>query len=273
MPVDGFKHGGLRLPAAGGIGWAVVGTGDSVESSTPTMMPTRCPTCPWTSSPRAGCAGSWSTWTTPSAPIGRRSSRRASRTRSAAARDRGFALVLVSNDFTEQVASVRAQLSVPIIPDALKRSRWRFCAPQAARGAAARDGRHRQAAIHRRARREVPRAARGAQQAAHRERLSVDTPAAVPRAHLAGQTWPCTSPPSSTISRDVARNRLDAHALRHSRRSGSRSVHRRMATQELEYAFLTTLGRLSRLRRTHPPMRSTPCEQLNVTLIPQCGAR
>jgi hypothetical protein len=38
----------------------------------------------------------------------------------AAARDRGFALVLVSNNFTERVASVGAQLGIPVVPNALK---------------------------------------------------------------------------------------------------------------------------------------------------------
>ncbi len=37
-----------------------------------------------------------------------------------AARDRGFALVLVSNNFTERVASVGAQLEIPVVPNALK---------------------------------------------------------------------------------------------------------------------------------------------------------
>jgi HAD superfamily phosphatase (TIGR01668 family) len=37
-----------------------------------------------------------------------------------AARDRGFALVLVSNNFTERVASVGAQLAIPVVPNALK---------------------------------------------------------------------------------------------------------------------------------------------------------
>jgi len=37
-----------------------------------------------------------------------------------AARDRGFALVLVSNNFTERVASVGARLGIPIVPNALK---------------------------------------------------------------------------------------------------------------------------------------------------------
>ena len=37
-----------------------------------------------------------------------------------AARERGFALVLVSNNFTERVASVGAQLAIPIVPNALK---------------------------------------------------------------------------------------------------------------------------------------------------------
>src|ERR1700676_5445196 len=38
----------------------------------------------------------------------------------AAARDRGFALVLVSNNFTERVASVGAKLGIPVVPNALK---------------------------------------------------------------------------------------------------------------------------------------------------------
>ncbi len=38
----------------------------------------------------------------------------------AAARDRGFALVLVSNNFTERVALVGAQLGIPVVPNALK---------------------------------------------------------------------------------------------------------------------------------------------------------
>ena len=38
----------------------------------------------------------------------------------AAARDRGFALVLVSNNFSERVASVGAQLGIPVVPNALK---------------------------------------------------------------------------------------------------------------------------------------------------------
>ena len=37
-----------------------------------------------------------------------------------AARDRGFALVLVSNNFTERVAAVGAQLGIPVVPNALK---------------------------------------------------------------------------------------------------------------------------------------------------------
>jgi HAD superfamily phosphatase (TIGR01668 family) len=37
-----------------------------------------------------------------------------------AARARGFALVLVSNNFTERVASVGAQLGIPVVPNALK---------------------------------------------------------------------------------------------------------------------------------------------------------
>lgn len=36
------------------------------------------------------------------------------------ARERGFALVLVSNNFTERVASVGARLEIPIVPNALK---------------------------------------------------------------------------------------------------------------------------------------------------------
>ena len=36
------------------------------------------------------------------------------------ARARGFALVLVSNNFTERVASVGAQLGIPVVPNALK---------------------------------------------------------------------------------------------------------------------------------------------------------
>ena len=38
----------------------------------------------------------------------------------AAARNRGFALVLVSNNFTERVASVGAKLGIPVVPNALK---------------------------------------------------------------------------------------------------------------------------------------------------------
>src|SRR5665213_619402 len=38
----------------------------------------------------------------------------------AAARDRGFAMVLVSNNFTERVASVGAQLGIPVVQNALK---------------------------------------------------------------------------------------------------------------------------------------------------------
>jgi uncharacterized protein len=38
----------------------------------------------------------------------------------AAARDRGFALVLVSNNFSERVASVGAKLGIPVVPNALK---------------------------------------------------------------------------------------------------------------------------------------------------------
>ena len=38
----------------------------------------------------------------------------------AAARDRGFALVLVSNNFSERVALVGAQLGIPVVPNALK---------------------------------------------------------------------------------------------------------------------------------------------------------
>jgi HAD superfamily phosphatase (TIGR01668 family) len=37
-----------------------------------------------------------------------------------AARARGFALVLVSNNFSERVASVGAQLGIPVVPNALK---------------------------------------------------------------------------------------------------------------------------------------------------------
>jgi hypothetical protein len=37
-----------------------------------------------------------------------------------AARDRGFALVLVSNNFSERVASVGAKLGIPVVPNALK---------------------------------------------------------------------------------------------------------------------------------------------------------
>ena len=36
------------------------------------------------------------------------------------ARARGFALVLVSNNFTERVASIGARLEIPIVPNALK---------------------------------------------------------------------------------------------------------------------------------------------------------
>jgi HAD superfamily phosphatase (TIGR01668 family) len=38
----------------------------------------------------------------------------------AAARRRGFALVLVSNNFSERVASVGALLAIPVVPNALK---------------------------------------------------------------------------------------------------------------------------------------------------------
>ena len=38
----------------------------------------------------------------------------------AAARDRGFALVLVSNNFTERVSAVGVQLGIPVVPNALK---------------------------------------------------------------------------------------------------------------------------------------------------------
>ncbi len=38
----------------------------------------------------------------------------------AAARRRGFALVLVSNNFSERVSAVGAQLGIPIVPNALK---------------------------------------------------------------------------------------------------------------------------------------------------------
>ncbi len=38
----------------------------------------------------------------------------------AAARDRGFAMVLVSNNFTERVALVGAKLGIPVVPNALK---------------------------------------------------------------------------------------------------------------------------------------------------------
>lgn len=38
----------------------------------------------------------------------------------AAARGRGFSLVLVSNNFTERVASVGARLGIPVVPNALK---------------------------------------------------------------------------------------------------------------------------------------------------------
>jgi HAD superfamily phosphatase (TIGR01668 family) len=37
-----------------------------------------------------------------------------------AAKARGFALVLVSNNFSERVASVGAQLDIPVVPNALK---------------------------------------------------------------------------------------------------------------------------------------------------------
>ncbi|HEY4441539.1 MAG TPA: YqeG family HAD IIIA-type phosphatase, partial [Candidatus Elarobacter sp.] len=37
-----------------------------------------------------------------------------------AAKARGFRLVLVSNNFSERVASVGAQLAIPIVPNALK---------------------------------------------------------------------------------------------------------------------------------------------------------
>ncbi len=36
------------------------------------------------------------------------------------ARERGFALVLVSNNFSERVASVGARLEIPVVPNALK---------------------------------------------------------------------------------------------------------------------------------------------------------
>ena len=36
------------------------------------------------------------------------------------ARQRGFSLVLVSNNFSERVASVGAQLNIPVVPNALK---------------------------------------------------------------------------------------------------------------------------------------------------------
>jgi HAD superfamily phosphatase (TIGR01668 family) len=38
----------------------------------------------------------------------------------AAARDRGFALVLVSNNFTERVTAVGTLLGIPVVPNALK---------------------------------------------------------------------------------------------------------------------------------------------------------
>jgi putative phosphatase len=38
----------------------------------------------------------------------------------AAARARGFAMVLVSNNFSERVASVGAMLGIPVVPNALK---------------------------------------------------------------------------------------------------------------------------------------------------------
>ena len=38
----------------------------------------------------------------------------------AAALSRGFVIVLVSNNFTERVASVGAQLGIPVVPNALK---------------------------------------------------------------------------------------------------------------------------------------------------------
>jgi putative phosphatase len=38
----------------------------------------------------------------------------------AAARDRGFALVLVSNNFSERVGAIGAQLGIPVVPNALK---------------------------------------------------------------------------------------------------------------------------------------------------------
>ena len=37
-----------------------------------------------------------------------------------AARDRGFALVLVSNNFSERVASIGSLLGIPVVPNALK---------------------------------------------------------------------------------------------------------------------------------------------------------
>lgn len=36
------------------------------------------------------------------------------------ARERGFALVLVSNNFSERVASIGARLAIPVVPSALK---------------------------------------------------------------------------------------------------------------------------------------------------------
>ena len=38
----------------------------------------------------------------------------------AAARERGFALVLVSNNFSERVGAIGAQLGIPVVPNALK---------------------------------------------------------------------------------------------------------------------------------------------------------
>ena len=38
----------------------------------------------------------------------------------AAARDRGFALVLVSNNFSERVGAIGAKLGIPVVPNALK---------------------------------------------------------------------------------------------------------------------------------------------------------
>ncbi|HTD32785.1 MAG TPA: YqeG family HAD IIIA-type phosphatase [Candidatus Elarobacter sp.] len=38
----------------------------------------------------------------------------------AAARGRGFALVLVSNNFSERVGAIGAQLGIPVVPNALK---------------------------------------------------------------------------------------------------------------------------------------------------------